>query len=868
MKKSKGARLEGRLAALVLMAVATGGIVLNEAVSRHAHDASLDTISVVNESTMPSVVALTELRRHLGELKTAMMHLAYSLGDPVEARRLVDGLWPVIGSTAAAYEQLPTFPGEPEAQKRLDEALAALRAAQEDVLAAPDPASAQRALRSEFAPAAGNVSQVIGTLVEMNARGAATAAREALRGHERAKEVSRLLLAVTLGCLFVATAILQRLAARDAEYTASLVETAEDSFRLLVASVRDYAIIRLDPAGTITSWNLGAERMKGYEAREIVGKHFSVLYPEEDVKAGKCDRELEVAAAQGRLEDEGFRVRKDGSRFLANVVITALRNKDGSLRGFAKVTRDVTEGFTSAEKELQARENLLRLAVDATGLGIWEYDLTTGAMRCDARCKELFGLPPGALVDHATFLSGAHPDDRVAAQAAIEGALEPEGGGTYALDFRTVGLEDRVERWVSASGRAFFEAGRARRLVSTVHDITDRKHAESELREADRRKDDFLAMLAHELRNPLAPITLSVELLRRNGVAEPGVHRATAVIDRQVQQLTRLVDDLLEVSRIKSGKIRMSKETTDGAAIVRRAVETSAPAIEARKHRLSVVLPEEPVELEADPVRMAQAMSNLLSNAAKYTDPGGRISVSVKREGSEAVFRVQDDGVGIPCDMLERIFDLFTQVDRSLDRSQGGLGIGLTFVRAIVEHHGGTVRAFSAGPGQGSELMIRVPALAAVARPATATADRAPRAVATRSLRIVAVDDNKDVAEMLSEVLVLLGHEVEIAFDGGAALDLVASFHPDVVLLDIGLPKMDGYEVARRLRAEPCGKDVLLIALTGYGQDQDRQRAMKVGFDHHLVKPLDLERLEAILARRINGPSPHPPGDSRPRSGP
>jgi signal transduction histidine kinase/DNA-binding response OmpR family regulator len=368
------------------------------------------------------------------------------------------------------------------------------------------------------------------------------------------------------------------------------------------------------------------------------------------------------------------------------------------------------------------------------------------------------------------------------------------------------------------------------------------------IREADRRKNEFLAMLAHELRNPLAPIRNAVHLLRQPGAGREHLDWAGEVIDRQVRQLVRLVDDLLDVSRITRGSITLQPDWVSLAAVVGSAVETSRPLIDARKQTLTVTLPSEPVQLHADPARLAQVLANLLNNAAKYTPEGGRVTLTAERDGGDMVFRVRDTGMGIPAEMLTSIFDLFTQVERALDRAQGGLGIGLTLVRRLVEMHGGSVRASSEGADKGSEFVVRLP----VGGPAAANGSvphqgRPPSALAS-SHRILLVDDNVDGAASLAMLLRELGHEVEVAHDGAAALEAVGDFEPEVVLLDIGLPGMDGYEVARRLRRQPGLKDLPLVALTGYGQEEDRRRSREAGFDLHLVKPLDLDALPSIFA--------------------
>ena len=379
-----------------------------------------------------------------------------------------------------------------------------------------------------------------------------------------------------------------------------------------------------------------------------------------------------------------------------------------------------------------------------------------------------------------------------------------------------------------------------------VTDLTQQKQYQ-DLQDADRRKDEFLAMLAHELRNPLAPIRNAIHVLRVIAPADAKLVWVRDVVERQVQHMTRLVDDLLDVSRITSGKIKLQKEPTDVAALVAHAVETARPLIEARKHELTVSIPPEPVRLEGDPVRLAQVIGNLLHNSAKYSDEGQRIWLTVGREKNEVVIKVRDTGIGIPAEMLPRVFDLFSQADHSLDRSQGGLGIGLTLVRSLVEMHGGSVQAFSGGSGKGSEFVVRLPAAAGLRQGAPAPQDDG-RPAPPPSRRILVVDDNVDGAESLALLLKMLGHAVFIAHNGPAALESARTMLPEIILLDIGLPGMNGYEVARKLRQQPEIETVLLVAVTGYGQEEDRRRSKNAGFDRHLVKPLTPDDLDKLLA--------------------
>jgi PAS domain S-box-containing protein len=494
------------------------------------------------------------------------------------------------------------------------------------------------------------------------------------------------------------------------------VRRSEERFRILVEQVKDYAIFMLDTDGIIVSWNQGAQRIKGYDAGEIIGEHFSRFYLPEDLERGKPDWELGVARAEGRVEDEGWRVRKDGSTFWANIVITALHNRDGSLRGFAKVTRDMTQ-----RKRIEALE------------------------------------------------------------------------------------------------------------------------------EAERRTNEFLAMLAHELRNPLAPIRNAVGVLRARGVDDPQVRRIRDVIDRQVTHLARLVDDLLDVSRITTGKITLHRESVDLTEIIPRAADETKSMFEQRRQQLDLHLPPTPIRVQGDRVRLVQVITNLLANAAKFTPEGGYVRLALEARGPSAEFSVRDNGVGIAADLLPRVFDLFIQGDRSLDHSLGGLGIGLTLVKRLVLLHGGNVEARSDGPGRGSTFVVRLPLEDVATHEALAVSSLGSQAAAKRALKVLVVDDNLDSAESMGMLLETWGYTVLTASEGMTALEIAADAKPDVVLLDIGLPGMSGYEVAAQLRTKLGDRRPVLIAMTGYGQPDDRRRTREVGFHHHLIKPVEFDSLWKIL---------------------
>jgi len=415
----------------------------------------------------------------------------------------------------------------------------------------------------------------------------------------------------------------------------------------------------------------------------------------------------------------------------------------------------------------------------------------------------------------------------------------------------------RVTSLVSAVRTAL----RARqRQYQTREHLAERERDAAELLANDRRKDEFLAILAHELRNPLAPLRNSLHVLRLTSYGDPAVRQAGEIMERQVDHLVRLVDDLLEVSRITRGTIEIRRDRVDVASVVRGAVETSRPLIDAAGHRLAVSLPNPPLVVDGDPVRLAQILSNLLNNAAKYSDKGSDIRLTARREGEEIVFRVEDTGIGIAPEMLPCVFELFTQIDRRANRSQGGLGIGLTLVKTLVELHGGSVEARSAGLGRGSEFVVRLPLAGDSAATDACPAEAAtPGALARR--RVLVVDDNRDAADSLATVLRMSGAQVRVVHSGAEALHVLEAARPAIVLLDIGMPGMDGYEVARRIRERPGFADVRIVALTGWGQDEDRARSRAAGIDHHLVKPADIEALHALLvegAARADRRAPTP----------
>jgi PAS domain S-box-containing protein len=444
-----------------------------------------------------------------------------------------------------------------------------------------------------------------------------------------------------------------------------------------------------------------------------------------------------------------------------------------------------------------------------------------------------------------------HPEDHE--RCSGQWARAVREGTEYEIEVRHR-RHDGAYRWFVTRAVPLKDAGG--RVVSwfgVTTDIHDLKQMQEQLREADRRKNEFLATLAHELRNPLMPIRNGLELLRRAGDDRTALEQARTMMERQMQQLVRLIDDLLDVSRITRNRLELRLQRIELAAVVQSAVEATRPFLESFDHELTVALPDETVYLNADHTRLAQVVSNLLNNAAKYTNPHGQIRLTAWRQGEEVIVSIQDNGIGIPAEHLPRLFEMFSQVDSALERSQGGLGIGLALVRGLVEMHGGRIEARSAGPGLGSEFLLHLPVLAGgPAREPPVDGDGQTPGHAVR--RILVVDDNVDSAESLSLLLRFAGHETHTVHDGLEAVKAAGWFRPDIVLLDIGLPKLNGYQAARRIRAQPWGRKLFLVAVTGWGQDEDKQRAREAGFDLHLTKPVDLARLEQILDQPVRSP--------------
>jgi PAS domain S-box-containing protein len=488
-----------------------------------------------------------------------------------------------------------------------------------------------------------------------------------------------------------------------------------------------------------------------------------------------------------------------------------------------------------ANESLRENRDVLALALAAGRMGVWTRDLVNGTIWWSPEIARLLGLD-GTPPNRERVYALLHDDDRANVVNEVEAAIKERR--EFSAVFRFHHAKTSAPGWMEVRGKAIYAAdGRPEMLFGLGIDVTERQRNIEALREADRRKDEFLATLAHELRNPLAPISSGLHILRTAGDNSQVAATAREIMERQVAQMVRLVDDLLDVARITTGKVELRSAVIDIADAVRDAVETSRPLLDANGQPLSVSLPPQPVHVNADRTRLAQVFANLLNNSSKFSDRGQPIAITVVHDHGVATVRVTDAGVGIPREALPKIFDLFGQVDGNVSRGKGGLGIGLSLVKRIVEMHGGAVEAHSEGAGRGTEFVVRIPAI----EPRQPAAHDAPPAVAAsnQKRRILVVDDNTDAAESLAALLSIIGHETRLAHDGLQAVDAARDFQPDVVFLDIGMPTIDGHETARRIRQEPWGRNMVLVALTGWGQVEDRRRSKEAGFNHHLVKPAD-----------------------------
>lgn len=651
------------------------------------------------------------------------------------------------------------------------------------------------------------------------------------------------------------------------------LKTRDERIRLILDNTRDYAFIGMDSDGIVTEWEGGAESITGWWADSARGKPSAIIFSPEDRAAGKPQEEMERARDTGRAEDRRWHLRRDGTRFFADGVMVPLRDEQDRLRGYAKIFRDATAERLAAElleqSEVQLGESLQRYQRAEAGLrrlaavAAQSSDFI-GIAGQDARCiylnpagRRMTGVPLDAPIGQYCVADFFPPESREFIDSVVRPAVSGAGGQWEGeLNMRHFDSGAEIPVYYKAFA-VCDENGQNIGQATITRDITAHKQAEAELRrvaadlsEADRRKSEFLATLAHELRNPLAPIRTGLDLLRMSGSDPQAAARVHAMMDRQLGHLIHLVNDLLDVARITRGKIDLKREASDAAEVVAMAVETSMGALDAGRHALVVEVAEEPMPLEVDITRVVQVLSNLLNNAAKYTPAGGRIVLSARREGGDALLAVRDSGVGITEEDMGTLFDMFTQVGRDLERSQGGLGIGLSLVRRLVELHGGSVSAYSAGRDQGSTFTVRLP---------LRQAENAPEGLAQavrdgeKPLRILVVDDNVDAADSLAALLEMLGHSTRVAIDGVQGLAAAREFAPQLAFLDIGLPGMSGHELARAIRQAEDMAPMLLVALTGWGARGDMLESEQAGFDQHLTKPVDFAMLDKVFAAVARG---------------
>jgi len=619
---------------------------------------------------------------------------------------------------------------------------------------------------------------------------------------------------------------------------ASQLQTA----RVLAAIVdsSDDAIIRKRLDGTIETWNAGAELLFGYRSDDAIGKHISLVIPPDRLHE---EEQIVATLKAGRRIShfETERVRADGTRIWVSLTISPIADESGAVVAASKIVRDVTPRV-HAEAERERFVSVLQNTQDFIGI----CDLRGVPSFVNRAGLEMVGLDSLEQAKLTPLAEFFFEEDRSRVIGEFLPQVLRDGQGEIEIRFRH--FKTGAARWMAYKVVTLRDHTGAPTGFATVsQDVTERKARGDDLIEADRRKNEFLAMLAHELRNPLAPLSNAVRAIRRR---EPGDEHTVAVaadiLDRQIRQMSRLVNDLLDASRISRGKIELRRARVALRPIIEEAIETVRPLLARFEHTLTTTLPPEPLYIDGDAGRLSQVIGNLLANAAKFTDKGGRVWLSAEREGDEAVIRVRDDGIGIAPEHLQTLFDMFVQVDTAIERSRDGLGIGLTLVKRLVELHGGTVQVHSAGAGCGSEFTVRLAAVSAADE--TQSIDRREPAVGDSiARRVLVVDDSVDAAESLAMLLAFEGHETHKAHDGADAVRTAERVRPDIVLMDIGLPILNGYEACRRIRSQPWGAPITMVAITGWGQEDDREQSKAAGFDLHLVKPVDHDELLRVV---------------------
>jgi PAS domain S-box-containing protein len=619
---------------------------------------------------------------------------------------------------------------------------------------------------------------------------------------------------------------------------ASQLQTA----RVLAAIVdsSDDAIIRKRLDGTIETWNAGAERLFGYRPDDAIGRNISLVIPSDRIQE---EEQIIATLKTGRriTHFETERLRADGSRIWVSLTISPIADETGAVVAASKIVRDVTPRV-HAEAERERFVRVLENSQDFIGM----CDLHGVPFFVNRAGLEMVGLESLEQAKQTPVAEFFFPEDRHRITDELFPQVLRDGQGEIEIRFRH--FKTGAARWMAYKVLTLTDHTGAPTGFATVsQDVTERKARADDLIEADRRKNEFLAMLAHELRNPLAPLSNAVQAIRRR---EPGdehtVGVATEILDRQIQQMSRLVNDLLDASRISRGKIELRRVRVALQPIIEEAIDTVRPLVARFEHTLTTTLPPEALYVDGDAGRLSQVIGNLLANASKFTDKGGRIWLSVEREGDEVVIRVRDNGIGIAPEHVQALFDMFVQVDTAIERSRDGLGIGLTLVKTLVELHGGTVQVHSAGPGCGSEFTVRLAALPAAAE-SEEIARHAPVVGDSIARCVLVVDDNVDAAESLAMLLAFEGHETHKAHDGAEAVTTAERVRPDIVLMDIGLPMLNGYEACRRIRNHAWGAPIIMVAITGWGQEEDREQSNAAGFDFHLVKPVDHDELLRVV---------------------
>ncbi|MEY3289358.1 MAG: hypothetical protein RLZZ419_1600 [Pseudomonadota bacterium] len=602
--------------------------------------------------------------------------------------------------------------------------------------------------------------------------------------------------------------------------------------------------LTLTGEGLIEEINLTGAKLFGIERKQLIKRHFSALVvPKDGDRWHVFFKEL-MRQKKDAHQIELILKRSDNAVFYAllSVQFVAI---DTYVPAMRITLTDITEN-KQTEAALRKSQADLNRAQAVAHVGSWHMDIRNNKLEWSDENFRIYGIPQGTPLTPESLLDMVHPTDRYFVDAAWKAALT---GKSYDIEHRII--VDQKVKWVHERIELNFDwQGKLRSGIGTTEDITERKLVEEKLSLADRRKDEFLAILAHELRNPMAPISSAVQLMKRQEITDSTLVLGLNIIDRQVVHIRHLLDDLLDVARIIQDKITLKTAPIKLIDIVNNALEISRPLIDARRQELIILQTLTPQWIEGDHVRLTQALSNLLNNAAKYSPEDAKITLRVLQDGDEAVIEVQDNGIGIDPDILPQIFELFIQVDHSLARSQGGLGIGLTLVRQLIEIHGGTVTAKSAGLGHGSLFTVRLPVVTIESVSTESILEKS--AFAMPKLRILVVDDYADAIESMTLLLQTEGYEVETADCGMKALERAQTFQPDIVLLDIGLPDLNGYEVAKRLRLLPQTQHMILIALTGYGQVEDLEKSQSAGFDHHLLKPMDYLKLSALLTSLLS----------------